>query len=281
MLASTPLPVPLLIVNADQPDNAGRARQDLQEGFAAWRLALTLARLDLRNRYRGSVLGPFWFTLSSAVMVAGLGLLYSQLLNLDLAGYLLHLAVSLIVWQIISGLANDAVSCMTSVEGVIRQIRLPYTTHALRCTIRNALTGLHQVPLILILFVALGHNPGWAGLLVIPGIAILAINGFAASLLLGMVCARFRDIGQIIGNVLQLAFFLTPIMWKPEMLTPEARVWLPLNPFYSILETLRGPLVEGGGPGLAWVAAIGFTVVNCVVAFVFFTRFRSRIAFWV
>ncbi len=271
----------LLVVNADQPDHVGRARLDLREGFAAWRLALALARLDLRNRYRGSVLGPFWFTLSSAVMVAGLGLLYSQLFNLDLAGYLPHLAVSLIVWQIIAGLANDAVTCMTSVEGVIRQIRLPYTTHALRCTIRNALTGLHQIPLIVILFVALGHNPGWAALLLIPGLIILALNGFAVSLLLGMICARFRDIGPIIGNVLQLAFFLTPIMWKPDMLRPEMQVWLPLNPFYAILETLRGPLVEGGGPGLAWLAAIVFTLANCGLAAVFFVRFRSRIAFWV
>ncbi len=269
-----------LVISADRPRHVERALGDLRDGFRAWRLAFALARLDLRNRYRGSVLGPFWFTLSSAFMVGGLGLLYSQLFKVSLADYLPHLAVSLIVWQMIAGLINDAVACMTSVEGVIRQVRLPYTVHALRCTIRNILTALHQVPLIVILFLILGHNPGWAGFLAIIGIVILCLNGFALSIFFGMICARFRDIGPIVGNILQLAFFLTPIMWKPNMLG-DIQVWLPLNPFYALLETLRGPLVEGGGAWLAWAAAVFFTAVNCTVAFAFFARFRSRIAFWV
>ncbi|WP_431284321.1 ABC transporter permease [Humitalea sp. 24SJ18S-53] len=280
MKAMAPSSSTLIVTSADHPDYTGRALDDLKEGFRAWRLSLALARLDLRNRYRGSVLGPFWFTLSSAVMVAGLGLLYSQLFKINLTDYLPHLAVSLIVWQMISGLITDAVACMTGVEGVIRQVRLPYTVHALRCTLRNALTALHQIPLIVLVFVVLGHNPGWSALLVIPGIAILCVNGFASCIFLGMVCARFRDVGHIIGNVLQLAFFLTPIMWKPDMLG-DIKVWLPLNPFYALLETLRGPLVEGGGAPLAWLAALVFTSANCAIAFMFFARFRSRIAFWV
>lgn len=283
MLATAPTHLPpaaIHVIDADNPDLRGRAMDDLRQGFETWRLAFTLARLDLRNRYRGSVLGPFWFTLSAAAMIGGLGLLYSQLFKVDLVGYLPHLAVSLIVWQVMAGLANDATTCMTQVDGVIRQLKLPYTIHALRCTFRNGLTALHQLPLILIVFLMLGHNPGWAALLVLPGMVLLCVNGFAASMLLGMLCARFRDIGPIVGNVLQLAFFLTPIMWKPDQLG-HVKVWLPFNPFYSILETIRGPLVEGGGGILAWIAAIVFTALHCAIAFTFFVRFRGRIAFWV
>ena len=95
-----------------------------------------------------------------------------------------------------------------------------------------------------------------------------------------MVCARFRDVAQIVGNIMQLAFFLTPILWKPELLGPSA-VYLPLNPFYTLLELVRGPLVEGGGSLLVWVAALAYTGVMLGVSFVFFVRFRSRVAFWV
>jgi len=283
MLANSPphlAPPVIHAIDANHPAGLARALDDLRQGFLTWRLAFTLARLDLRNRYRGSVLGPFWFTLSAAAMIGGLGVLYSQLFKTDLAGYLPHLAVSLIVWQVIAGLVNDATTCMTAVDGVIRQLKLPYTTHALRCTFRNALTALHQLPLILIVFIILGHNPGWVALLALPGLFLLCVNGIAASMLLGMLCARFRDIGPIVGNILQLAFFMTPIMWRPEMLG-EVKVWLPLNPFYAILETVRGPLVEGGGDLIAWAAALAFTFLHMAIAFSFFVRFRGRIAFWV
>ncbi len=236
--------------------------------------------LDLRNRYRGSVLGPFWMTASAALMLVGLGLLYSRLFGISLRDYLPHLAVSLITWNVISGLVADACTALTNAEGIIRQIPLPFTVHALRCVFRNALTAAHNLPLLLVVLIALGQWPGIEIVLLLPGLLILGITAFAVSLLLGMLCARFRDVGQIVGNVMQLAFFLTPILWKPELLGPAA-IWLPLNPFYAMLEMVRGPLIEGGGSPIVWAAASFYALVLVAVAFAFFVRFRGRVAFWV
>ncbi len=88
-----------LSIDAANPLHTERALADLRDGLSQWRLALALARLDLRNRYRGSVLGPLWMSLSSLIMLIGLGLLYGALFKLKLSNYLPHLAVSLIVWQ--------------------------------------------------------------------------------------------------------------------------------------------------------------------------------------
>ncbi|HEY8609966.1 MAG TPA: ABC transporter permease, partial [Roseomonas sp.] len=266
--------------DAAAPRRAELARADLREGFASWRLAWALARLDLRNRYRGSVIGPFWMTLSTLLMLLGLGLLYSRLLGLSLSEYLPHLTVSLVIWNIIAGMVTDACTTMTSAEGVIRQLRVPFTVHVLRSVFRNGLTAAHSLPLIPLVFLVFGHLPGPEALLAVPGLAILLANAFFASLLLGMICARFRDIGPIVANVMQLAFFLTPILWKPELLKNLA-VWLPLNPFYAVLETMRGPLVEGGGAPLVWLAAILYSLVLGAISFAFFVRFRGRLAFWV
>ena len=66
----------------------------------------------------------------------------------------------------------------------------------------------------------------------------------------------------------------------PELL--GSRQWLlPLNPFYTVMETVRGPLVEGGASALVWVSALVYTAAACAIAFIFFVRFRGRIAFWV
>jgi lipopolysaccharide transport system permease protein len=267
-------------LDAAAPQRAARALADLRDGFGQWRLALALARLDLRNRYRGSVLGPFWLTLSTVAMLIGLGFLYSALLSVPLVEYLPHLAVSLVVWQAMAGFVTDSTGCLTAAEAVIRQLPLPYTVHVLRCLFRNAITAAHSLPLILIVFVLSGTLPGPEALLALPGLVLILLAAFAAALFLGMLCARFRDIVQIVANIMQLAFFLTPILWKPELL--KGLQWLlPLNPFYALLETVRGPLLAGGGPWAAWAAAVLYTAAAWAVALAFFIRFRHRLAFWV
>jgi lipopolysaccharide transport system permease protein len=278
------LPMPrtehYLSIDAANPRHAERALVDLRDGLSQWRLALALARIDLRNRYRGSVLGPLWMSLSTLIMLIGLGLLYGTLFKLQLANYLPHLAVSLIIWQWISTFILEACGTLTGAEGVIRQMRLPYTLHALRIAFRNSLVAAHSLPIILLVFLVFGQVPGPEAFLAVLGFLLIGINMLAGGLLLGMICARFRDIPPIVANIVQLAFFVSPILWKPELLG-DAMVWMALNPFYAMLETVRGPLVEGGGPLLAWVAAVLYTMANVVLAGALFARFRARIAFWV
>jgi lipopolysaccharide transport system permease protein len=269
------------VFDADAPRRASRAMEDLVQGASRWRLAWALARTDIAHRYRGSVLGPLWLTLSTAVMLVALGLLYSTLLKIPLADYLPWLATSLILWNTIAQVVGDACTSLTGAEAIVRQMPLPYTVHALRSVMRNFLVAAHNLPLIAIVFAIFGVLPGPEAVLVVPGLALLTVNAFAASMLLGMVCARFRDIAPIVGSVMQLAFFLTPVLWKPELLGEEGARWMVLNPFFAVMETLRGPLIEGGGMWLAWLAAVVFTLVNCAVSLAFFVRFRGRVAFWV
>lgn len=269
-----------IVLDAANPRHRERALNDLAGGFNRWRLARALAWLDIRNRYRGSVLGPFWLSLSTGVMLVGLGILYSALLRVEVGAYLPFLGISLICWNMIAQTVGEACAAFTGAEGPIRQMRLPFTTHALRVVIRNAIVAAHNLPLIVIIFLVFGLTPDWGLLLLPAGLAILGINAFAVTLLLGMVCARFRDVGQIVGSIMQIAFFMTPIIWKPDALKENAWVVM-FNPFYLIMETVRAPIIEGGGTPLAWVLALGVTAVVVSVSLAFFVRFRGRIAFWI
>ncbi|WP_372621830.1 ABC transporter permease [Falsiroseomonas sp.] len=273
--------MPVLEHDAGRPCRRQRAIADLTTGFARWRLAWALAWLDIRHRYRGSVLGPFWLTISTGAMVAGLGFIYSRLFRVEPADYLPHLAVSLVTWNLISLTVQDATGSLNSAGRMIRQLPMPFTVHALRAVLRNAIVSLHNAPLILAVFLLLGHAPGPEALLLPLGIALILVNAFAATMLLGMLCARFRDIGQIVASVMQFGFFMTPVLWRPSQLSPELQPLLLLNPFYTVLETVRGPLVEGGGPLAAWLAALLYTALLVVAAAAFFVRFRGRIAYWV
>jgi lipopolysaccharide transport system permease protein len=184
---------PLYVVDAARPRRLAAACEDVALGLRRWRLPWALALLDIRNRYRGSVLGPFWLTLSTAAMIAGLGLLYSSLLKLPLAEYLPFLGTSLVLWGLISQTVTDACTSFTAAEGIIRQLPLPFSVHVLRGVLRNAIAAAHSLPILLLVFLLCGALPGPAALLALPGLALLGLCAAALSLFLGMACARFRD----------------------------------------------------------------------------------------
>lgn len=272
---------PTVRFDAARPERLARARDDLQRGLSMWRLALALAVLDLRNRYRGSILGPLWTTLSTAAMVAGLGVLYAGLFRLPAADYVPHLAVSLILWQAIATFLQDACVALSGSAAVIRQIAMPLSVHVLRCLLRNLLSAAHSLPLIVVVFAIFGTWPGAGAAWAIPGLLLLAVAGFATALALGLLCARFRDIPPIVSNLTQIAFFLTPVLWTPDLLPPEALPWLPLNPFHALLETVRAPLLSGSADPAAWAAALGWTALVAAAAAALFVRVRARVPYWV
>ena len=263
-----------------------RARQrqalaDFSGGFRLWRLALTLGWFDIRLRYRGSVLGPFWLTLSTAVMVAALGVLYAKLFKMALHEYLPYLALSLVLWNTLAGVVTEACVCFTSGEGMIRAMRMPFLLYAERVLVRNIIVFAHNVLVIVAVYAWFDVWPGWNVAGALPGMAVWIVDAAAACLLLGAFCARFRDIPPIIGSVMQIAFFVSPVIWKPDLLTETGREWLVANPFYTLLEIVRAPLLGGSASLAVWVSVLCYSVALVALSWVVFVRVRGRLAFWI
>jgi lipopolysaccharide transport system permease protein len=258
------------------------AAQDLRDGFLLWRLSWALGVSDIRLRYRGSTLGPFWLTLSTAVMVGAMGFLYADLFHTDIHSYLPYLAVSIILWNYLSMLVSEGCTSFTQSDSLIKGTRMPFTVHALRTVIRSTIILAHNVIVIAGIFIIMGVPISFYTLLVIPGLILWLLNGLAISLFFGALCARFRDIPQIIASVMQIAFFLTPVMWNAKILEghPKADLLINLNPFYNVLEIVRAPLL--GTPMTFHMVAKAVIVTTVIVAFsaIVFARTRGRIAYW-
>ncbi|MBN8926146.1 MAG: hypothetical protein BGO51_12410 [Rhodospirillales bacterium 69-11] len=256
------------------------AVRDVREGMRLWRLAWTLGWLDIRLRYRGSMLGPFWLTLSTAIMVAALGYLYAVLFHQDIADYLPFLALSQVLWGFLAALVSESCTTFTEAEPVIRSVRMPYFLFATRTLVRNVLVLLHNVVVIVGVDIIFGVWPGANGLLALPGLALWMVDALALTMLLGGFCARFRDILPIVNSVMQIAFFVTPVIWKPSQLGPSGVAHLPFNPFFDMLEIVRAPLLGGQADHMVWVGALAYSVALCGLSWGFFTRARPRIAYW-
>lgn len=194
------------------------AWDDLVEGMSKSWMWSAMAMQDIRMRYRGSLLGPFWLTISMIIMIAAMGLIYARLFNMEIHRYLPFLTVGLVIWNFVSTVIIEGCQTFLSAQNVITQVRMPFSVHAWRTVCRNLIVLAHNmviVPLVLIIF---NVPVGWTVLLIVPALAILTINGIWVSILLGMISARYRDVPPIVMSFVQVIFFVTPIFWPPEAL---------------------------------------------------------------
>ncbi len=239
-----------------------------------------LAWQDIRSRYRRSKLGPLWLTLSMGLLVGLLGLLYGTLFKVDLVRYLPFLALGFVVWTLISNLTIEACRVFINAQSIITQMAMPLSVHVYRLVWRSLIIFAHNILIFVIIALALQIWPGWTGLLALPGLALLALNGVWVGLLLGLLSARFRDVPPIVESLMRIGFFVTPVMWMPEFL-PQRAVLLELNPFFHCLEVVRAPLL-GQSPALtSWLAVVGMTLAGWLATFLMYRRYRRYIAYWV
>ncbi len=253
---------------------------DLWEGVTLWRLWGVMGWNDVLQRYRRSILGPFWLTLSMAVMIGTLGVLYAHLFRIDVADFMPYLCLGLLTWGFISNLLNEAGTVFIGSEAYIRQMRLPFTMHICRFVWRNLIIFAHNAVVYVAVAAIFQIPPSWTMLLAIPGLLLIVVNAVSVGLVLGMVSARFRDIPQIITSLTQVIFFVTPIVWKPEMLGDRMMFAL-LNPVHHFIELLRAPLLGHVPSATSYAIVLLFTLLSAMVSVSFLHQFRSRIAYWI
>lgn len=259
---------------------AAIAWADTIEGLSLWRLWVTLGWNDILQRYRRSILGPFWLTASMAIMVIALGVLYAELFKMQIREFLPFLCVGLLVWNLLSGFLSDGGTLFTGSESYIKQIRLPYSVYVYRSTWSKFVIFAHNFVIYFGVLLYFQFWPGAVMLLAIPGLVLVLINGALANLYIGIISARFRDVPQVVVSVVQIVFFVTPIFWKPELL--QSRAYLAdLNPFYHLIEIVRAPLLGQMPTSKHYLAVLLITLINLAIASAFFARFRARIAYWV
>jgi ABC-type polysaccharide/polyol phosphate export permease len=259
---------------------------DLTATIVRWRTWALMAGQDILLRYRRSVLGPFWISISMAALILAIGYLYSAVMHLDLVTYLSYLAFGLLAWNFLSSLLNEGCNIVIEAEGHLRSVAIPTPVLAARMVYRNLIIFLHNavvVGLLIIFLARYGFRVSPMAPLSLVGVLIYLLIGYFAAIALGPLCARFRDIPQVIANVLQVAFFLSPIIWGvgTSLAGPRA-LFKDANPFYHLLQVVRGPLL--GGPEAAtptnWLVSLSILGVLFVAALATLALSRRRIYLW-
>lgn len=242
---------------------------------------LMLAWSDTMLRYRRTVIGPLWITLSTAVTVGAIGTLYGGIFGNDLSEYMPHFAIGLILWTFISAIITDGCNVFILSAGLIKSVPTPLPLHVLRMMSRHAVVLAHNAAIVVVLWMIFQWPIGLHTLLALVGLVLVLATTLGAVLLLSVVCVRFRDVPQIVGAVLQLLFLLSPIVWMPQALRGRAASSIiTYNPVHYMLETVRGPLLGHEPAFSTWLLASAVAAVSLFLGMVFFGRFKHRVAYW-
>lgn len=253
---------------------------DLRASLASWRLWTLLGWLEVRQRYARSLVGPFWLTISMGVMIASIGLVYGTLFGQNMSDYLPFLSSGLVMWTLFAQTVNEGSNAYIASSTYIRQAATPKLLYVLQVVWRNVVILAHNIVIVLALFVLFGVR-NWDVLpLFVPALLIYLLNVTWIAMVAGLLSARFRDLPQIVSALIQVAFYVTPIMYRPDALNRFSWI-VRFNPLSYLIEVVRAPLIGQAPSALAWGITIGMAVVGWIVALLLTARYLKRIPFWV
>lgn len=257
------------------------ALSDIAAATRRYSLVGMLGWQDVRQRYRRSALGPFWLTISMGVMIGTIGVVFGQIFKSPMKEFLPFLAAGMIFWSFISSVITEGCTGFIAAEGIIKQLPIPLFVHILRMIWRNILILGHNIVIFPLVLLAVGKPLSWVAFITIPGFVLATINLTWIALILGILCARYRDLPQIVGSMLQVVFYLTPIMWLPNLLPERAGLYLlDLNPAYHLLEIFRSPLLGQLPTTTNWVVSLALALIGWGVTLAVYGRYKRRIAYW-
>lgn len=261
--------------------NLCKAKEDLVESLLHWRIFCMLGTNDIRKRYLRSKIGQFWLTIPLAVNIGSIGLVWAYLFKIPVIQYLPFLATGTVLWSFISSCISEGANIYISSSAYIYALNIPKLTYINSLIVKNTISITHNLVVLAIIYL-------YCGVIVSVNTIILFLLGFLLTtlflypliLFISLISLRFRDIPNIIISLMQVAFYVTPIMWRIEQMPPRFQEFLLFNPLAVLIIIWRNSMLSIDISNKYWLAAIIYIILAWMIAFPLFSKFRSRIVYW-
>lgn len=234
-------------------------------------------------KYRKTVLGPFWIIVSPMIFVAILGGLYGAVFGYSTEKYVPHLGIGLIVWSFISSVAMTAPRLFIQNKAILMQGLSSLTEIILKAIFYNIIIFAHQLLAIIAIIIYFQIEITAETLLLVPALILMIVHALWVTTVLGILGARFRDIGEIVEMVMRIVFLATPVIWLVDEASGQNSVigtYLLFNPFYHVLEPVRGAFLGTDIIISSWFISSAIAIFGIVIAANLYQRFRYSIIFW-
>jgi lipopolysaccharide transport system permease protein len=238
-----------------------------------------LAYLGIRNEYRRTLLGPVWILLSLVIFAASMSVVYSGLFSIEYFDYLAYISTGMMAWTWVGALLMTSGMVYIQNGGILADHPVEKSYLIWSQVMNQFMVFLHQIPFMLLFYVFGGVPLNENTVYLIPSLMLMFLLNIGVAGALSIVVTRYRDLQKILSSLVVIVMVLTPIFWKPEMITGARALTYLLNPFYYMVEILRDPLL-GRAPSLhSYSVAGAMTVIALVAGCVMHRRYSRVIIF--
>jgi ABC-2 type transport system permease protein len=254
-----------------------------------WTLTWTLAVLEFRLKFFGSVLGYFWQLMRPLLLFGVLYFVFTQLVRLGggVQNYPVVLLMGIIIYTFFAEATGTAVASVPARESLVRKVQFPRLVIPLSVVLTTYLNFVLNFLAVVIFVLASGIEPRWSWFEIFPLILGLGLLCTGIGTMLSALFVRYRDVQPIWDVALQISFYASPILYPIEKIPDERLQHLIMcNPLAVIVEQARHAIIDPGAPSAA--AAIGgaprlliplaLLIIVCALGYWIFDRSAPSIA---
>lgn len=255
--------------------------KDIADGFKQHEVWLSFAWDETLSRYHRSVLGLFWIIFGYAFFVGGVSFFFGGFAKMGMGPFTIYVSLGYATFLLLIANVIDGCVVFSGSSAWIKSTTLPYSIYVYKSLFRSLFPFALQMTIAGAAMVFWRMPIGWSVVLIVPALLLFIINGVAIQYLVGLLAARYRDVGHLVNTVSRILIFATPILWVREERDGITGLVADLNPLTHYIEIFRAPLMGTPVRPLSWAVVLILTVVLWVLAGIAASRMRHRLPFWV
>ena len=217
-------------------------------------LALDFAKRDFKERYVGTGLGRLWYVVSPLVMIFIYTVIFSDFMKMKMNiidntyAYSIYLIPGLLAWTAFSTIVMRLNTSFFEKAGLIKKINVPMYTFQIAILLTETFTFVISIVLALCFLFLVNQPITWIFLWLIPVMFLQSVFAFGLGVLFSLFTPFFKDMKEIVPIIIQLWFWMTPIIYMKSMLASKYPLLLVYNPFYYFVEIYQNIFVYSKAP---------------------------------
>ncbi len=234
-------------------------------------------------KYRKTFIGPLWIIAGPAMFIIILGTLFGNVMGHDARDFVPHLAVGLVFWGYLNSIATSAPRIYLQFRASLLQGHVNHMNLVMRTIFSSFVVFIHQAVIIIAVLLIYRITPTASWLYFIPAAALTLLHSIWVIVVLGILGARYRDLAEVVEMVMRIAFLATPIIWKvgeEQGRGSIVGVYLVLNPFYHVIEPMRGAILGTPIAAQSWIISFMIALVGLALAEVLYRKYRHLVVLW-
>jgi ABC-2 type transport system permease protein len=250
----------------------------LQEWYRYREMFVALVARDVRGRYRGSLLGILWSFINPMMQMAVYTVVFSYIFRAGVPNYNVFLFCALLPWMWFTSSLTAGANAIVANGNLVKKIYFPTELLPMVAVTSNLINFLLSLPVLFAFLVAYRYPPSWTWL-ALPLVIVVQFaltSGF--SILLASLNTFYRDVSYLLGVLITMWFYVTPIIYPASLVPERLMPLMALNPMFHVVSTYRQILLDGTWP--SWQSMSAMLALSMVLLFGSLTIFnRTKFQF--